>query len=109
MFFSTQISAEIYSWKDEYGVTHFSETKPNKPINNIKTLSVKKDPESEVVSEKATERAQPKKKFTDNKLSEAFLAGIGLVTVRSPRKNNNGSLRMMVSFLSNKYLMKNLI
>ncbi|MCP5080049.1 MAG: DUF4124 domain-containing protein, partial [Psychromonas sp.] len=29
--FSTQLFAEIYSWKDENGVTHFSETKPVKP------------------------------------------------------------------------------
>lgn len=93
MFFTTQLSAEIYSWKDENGVTHFSETKPNKPVNNIKTLSVKKDPESEVVSEKAAERAQPKSEFADDKLSEAFLAGLWVGYSKSTKKKQQWTFK----------------
>lgn len=71
--FTTQLSAAIYSWKDDKGVTHFSETKPTKPVNKIKTISVKKDPESEVVANKAAEKKEANTKIADDKLSEAFL------------------------------------
>ncbi|WP_193755575.1 DUF4124 domain-containing protein [Psychromonas sp. psych-6C06] len=71
--FTTQLSAEIYSWKDENGVTHFSETKPTKPTNDIKTISVEKDPESEIVAEKAAEKAKPAVTVANDKLSKPFL------------------------------------
>ncbi|WP_022941536.1 DUF4124 domain-containing protein [Psychromonas hadalis] len=73
---TTQLSATIYTWKDEKGVTHFSETKPSKSVNEIKTISVKKDPESEIVAEKVAEKQATKtakKTVADDKLSEAFL------------------------------------
>ncbi len=71
--FSSQLFAEIYSWKDENGVTHFSETKPTEPVNKLKTISVDKDPESEIVAEKVAEKAKPKPSIAYDKLSKAFL------------------------------------
>ena len=73
--FSQQLIAEIYSWKDENGVTHFSETKPTKTVDKIKTISVDKDPESEIVAEKAAEKNKPKAEIDYSQLSEAFLVG----------------------------------
>lgn len=86
--FSTQLLAEIYSWKDEKGVTHFSETKPTKPVSKIKTISVESDPESEIVKEKASEKKAilNAPKIDDDKLSEAFLTGRWLGFSKSTKK-----------------------
>lgn len=73
VLFSAQLSAAIYSWKDDNGVTHFSETKPIEHVNKIKTISVDKDPSSDIVAEKRAEKTQPKTVIDDDKLSVAFL------------------------------------
>jgi len=86
IIFSTQLFAEIYSWKDENGVTHFSETKPAKLLHKVKTISVEKDPESEIVAEKAAEKAKPKAPLSDDKLSEAFLVGRWVGYSKSAKK-----------------------
>lgn len=41
--FSQQLVAEVYSWQDEKGITHFSQTKPSKTAANIKTMPIIKD------------------------------------------------------------------
>lgn len=86
IFFTTQLSAEIYSWKDENGVTHFSETRPTKAVNKVQTISVTKDPESEIIAEKAAEKLAPKKEIEYDKLSEDALVGRWVGYSKSTKK-----------------------
>jgi len=72
--FSSQLTAEIYSWEDENGVTHFSESKPDTPVKKMKTIQTPELPKTESLPDELASKDSIKQPDIEEKLSQALLS-----------------------------------
>lgn len=74
LLFSYQLSAEIYTWQDKNGVTHFSENKPASLEGEMKDLQEAKVNNLNVISEEYNEQKTTKPLDVNDKFNGAHLA-----------------------------------
>lgn len=71
-FFTSQIAAEIYTWEDKNGVTHFSESKPETPVEKMKTIQTTETSISQLASNELGDEKMIKQLDIEEKLSQAL-------------------------------------
>lgn len=71
--FTLQISAEIYTWEDKNGVTHFSESKPETAVKKMKIIQTPEQPKVTTAPPTIDGKENVKQADIEKKLSEALL------------------------------------
>lgn len=72
--FASQLTAEIYSWEDKNGVTHFSESKPDTPVKKMITIQTPELPKTENLANELDLKNSIKLANVEEKLSQALLS-----------------------------------
>jgi len=71
--FSYQIAAEIYSWEDKNGVTHFSESKPEIAVDEMKTIDESKAAQLNIVDSNIDKKENVELLSVDANQADALL------------------------------------